>query len=140
VSLAIAIGRENFMALLAGGYAMDEHFRTAPWQENLPVLMALSGIWNINFNAQHSFFQLLHQGTPRAALDFLVPAQSSCGDQAHQNLAIANCFAQAEAFMNGQAEHHLTFPKARPRDARLAHRALRAQVVHAGRGVGDQLL
>jgi len=54
-------------------------------------------------NAQHSFFQLLHQGTPRAALDFLVPAQSSCGDQSHQNLAIANCLAQAEAFMNGQS-------------------------------------
>ena len=158
VSLAIAIGRENFLELLAGGHAMDEHFRTAPWQENLPVLMALAGIWNINFlnlptlavlpyddrlkrfsaylqqlemesngksvmldgkpvecatapviwgepgnNAQHSFFQLLHQGTPRAALDFLVPAQSSCGDQDHQNLAIANCFAQAEAFMNGQS-------------------------------------
>jgi glucose-6-phosphate isomerase len=54
-------------------------------------------------NAQRSFFQLLHQGTPRAALDFLVPARSSCGDQSHQNLAIANCVAQAEAFMNGQS-------------------------------------
>jgi glucose-6-phosphate isomerase len=158
VSLAIAIGRENFLALLAGGHEMDEHFRTTPWTENLPVLMALTGIWNVNFlklptlavlpyddrlkrfsaylqqlemesngksvmmdgkpvesetaaviwgepgnNAQHSFFQLLHQGTPRAALDFLLPAQSSCGDQSHQNLAIANCVAQAEAFMNGQS-------------------------------------
>src|SRR5260370_14698997 len=53
-------------------------------------------------NAQHSFFQLLHQGTQRAALDFLVPAKSSCGDQDHQDLAIANCLAQAEAFMAGQ--------------------------------------
>jgi glucose-6-phosphate isomerase len=52
-------------------------------------------------NAQHSFFQLLHQGTPRAALDFLLPARSSCGNQAQQNLAIASCLAQAEAFMNG---------------------------------------
>ncbi len=158
VSLAIAVGRDNFLEILAGGHAMDEHFRTAPWQENLPVLMALAGIWNINFlglptlavlpyddrlkrfsaylqqlemesngksvmldgkpvecataaviwgepgdNAQHSFFQLLHQGTQRAALDFLVPAKSSCGDQDQQNLAIANCFAQAEAFMNGQS-------------------------------------
>ncbi len=158
VSLAIAIGRENFMALLAGGHEMDEHFRTAPWRENLPVLMGLAGIWNINFlklptlavlpyddrlkrfsaylqqlemesngksvmqdgkpvesetaaviwgepgdNAQHSFFQLLHQGTPRAALDFLMPAKSSCGEQSHQNLAIANCVAQAEAFLNGQS-------------------------------------
>jgi glucose-6-phosphate isomerase len=158
VSIAIAIGRENFMALLAGGHEMDEHFRTAPWEENLPVLMAVAGIWNINFmklptlavlpyddrlkrfsaylqqlemesngksvmqdgkpvesetaaviwgepgdNAQHSFFQLLHQGTQRAALDFLVPAQSSCHNQDHQNLAIANCVAQAEAFLNGQS-------------------------------------
>jgi len=54
-------------------------------------------------NAQHSFFQLLHQGTQRAALDFLVPAQSSCRNQEHQNLAIANCVAQAEAFLNGQS-------------------------------------
>jgi glucose-6-phosphate isomerase len=54
-------------------------------------------------NAQHSFFQLLHQGTQRAALDFLVPAKSSCGDQDHQDLAIANCLAQAEAFVVGQS-------------------------------------
>jgi glucose-6-phosphate isomerase len=52
-------------------------------------------------NAQHSFFQLLHQGTPRAALDFLLPAKSSAGNQDQQNLAIANCLAQAEAFMAG---------------------------------------
>jgi len=158
VSLAIAIGRDNFLALLAGGHQMDEHFRTAPWAENLPVLMGLLGVWNINFlhlptlailpyddrlrrfsaylqqlemesngksvtldgkptqcetaaviwgepgnNAQHSFFQLLHQGTLRAALDFLVPAKSSCANQEHQNLAIANCLAQAEAFMAGQS-------------------------------------
>ena len=54
-------------------------------------------------NAQHSFFQLLHQGTPRAAFDFLLPARSSCGNQPQQNLAIASCLAQAEAFMNGQS-------------------------------------
>jgi glucose-6-phosphate isomerase len=53
-------------------------------------------------NAQHSFFQMLHQGTPRAALDFLVPALSSCGDQPAQDIAIANCLAQAEAFAFGQ--------------------------------------
>jgi glucose-6-phosphate isomerase len=158
VSIAIAIGRQNFLQLLAGGHQMDEHFRTAPWLDNLPVLAGLVGIWNINFmqlpthavlpyderlrrfpaylqqlemesngksvtqhgqpvqwqtapivwgepgdNAQHSFFQLLHQGTPRAALDFLLPAKSSCGDQNHQDLAIANCLAQAEAFMAGQS-------------------------------------
>lgn len=158
MSIAVAIGRENFLKFLAGGHEMDEHFRTTPWLQSLPVLAGLAGIWNINFlnlpthavlpyddrlkrfpaylqqlemesngktvtqegkpvqwqtapivwgepgdNAQHSFFQLLHQGTQRAALDFLVPAKSSCGDQNHQDLAIANCFAQAEAFMAGQS-------------------------------------
>jgi glucose-6-phosphate isomerase len=49
VALSIAIGRENFLGLLAGGHAMDEHFRTAAWAQNLPVRMALLGIWNINF-------------------------------------------------------------------------------------------
>lgn len=53
-------------------------------------------------NAQHSFFQMLHQGTARAALDFLLPAHSSCGDQAAHDVAIANCLAQAEAFAFGQ--------------------------------------
>ena len=160
VSLAIAIGREHFLAFLRGGHEMDEHFRCAPWRHNLPALMGLLGVWNINFrhlptlavlpyddrlarfpaylqqlemesngksvslaglpvewdtaaviwgepgnNAQHSFFQLLHQGTPRAALDFLVPAKSSAGNQDQQNLAIANCLAQAEAFMAGNPPH-----------------------------------
>jgi glucose-6-phosphate isomerase len=158
VSLAIAIGERNFLEFLSGGHEMDEHFRSAPWAENLPVLMGLTAVWNINFmnlptlavlpyddslrrfpaylqqlqmesngksvtldgkpvdwqtaaviwgepgnNAQHSFFQLLHQGTPRAALDFLLPARSSCGNQAQQDLAIASCLAQAEAFMTGQS-------------------------------------
>lgn len=158
VSVAIAIGRENFLQFLGGGRDMDEHFRTTSWSANLPVLLGLLGIWNVNFlelpthavlpyddrlrrfpaylqqlemesngksttldglpvewetapivwgepgdNAQHSFFQLLHQGTRRAALDFLVPAKSSCGNQDHQDLAIANCIAQAQAFMTGQS-------------------------------------
>jgi glucose-6-phosphate isomerase len=157
VSLAIAIGAQQFESFLAGAAAMDEHFLNAPWQQNLPTLMALLGIWNINFlnlptlavlpyddrlarfpaylqqlemesngksvrmdgapvavatapviwgepgnNAQHSFFQMLHQGTPRAAFDFLLPALSSCGDQHAHDLAIANCLAQAEAFAYGQ--------------------------------------
>jgi glucose-6-phosphate isomerase len=52
-------------------------------------------------NSQHSFFQLLHQGTARVSMDFLLPAQSSVGNQASQDLAAANCLAQAEAFANG---------------------------------------
>ncbi len=157
VSLAIAIGRERFLEFLSGGHRLDQHFRQAPWNENLPALMGLTAVWNINFlglptlavlpyderlrrfpaylqqlemesngksvlldgkpvecgtcavvwgepgnNAQHSFFQLLHQGTLRAALDFLLPAESSCGNAAQQELAIASCLAQAEAFMKGQ--------------------------------------
>jgi glucose-6-phosphate isomerase len=156
VSLAVAIGRSHFEAFLAGGREMDEHFRSAPWRQNLPVLAGLLAVWNIDLlglptlavlpydqrlarlpaylqqlemesngkhvrldgapaslptcavvwgepgnNAQHSFFQLLHQGTPRAALDLLLPINSSCGNQPQQNLAIANCLAQAEAFAFG---------------------------------------
>jgi len=157
VSLAIAIGREGFESFLAGGLEMDEHFRSAPWRANLPVLAGLLAVWNIDLlrlptlavlpydsrlarlpaylqqlemesngkhvkldgsptalgtcaivwgepanNAQHSFFQLLHQGTQRAALDFLLPIRSSCASQAQQDLAIASCLAQAEAFALGQ--------------------------------------
>jgi glucose-6-phosphate isomerase len=157
VSLAVAIGSANFRAFLAGAHEMDQHFRQAAWADNLPALMGLLGVWNINFrrlptlavlpyddrlgrlpaylqqlemesngksvtqdgewvnwdtaaviwgepgsNAQHSFFQLLHQGTMRAAMDFLLPVNSSCGNQSQQDLAIANCLAQAEAFLNGQ--------------------------------------
>ncbi len=172
VSLAIAIGRENFVTFLRGAHELDEHFRTAPWRQNLPVLAALLGVWNVNFrrlptlavlpyddrlrrfpaylqqlemesngksvtldgapvewdtaavlwgepgnNAQHSFFQLLHQGSPRAALDFLLPARSSCGNQAQQDLAIANCLAQAEALMSGRGGEvppHKLYPGDRP--------------------------
>jgi glucose-6-phosphate isomerase len=59
-------------------------------------------------NAQHSFFQMLHQGTPRAALDLLVPAQSSCGNPAQAELAIGNCLAQAEAFAFGYSAEQAT--------------------------------
>ncbi len=52
-------------------------------------------------NAQHSFYQLLHQGTRFVPIDFILPARSSGGSQAHQDLAIANCLAQSEAFMDG---------------------------------------
>ena len=171
------------MDFLGGGYEMDEHFRSAPWAENLPVLMGLIGVWNINFmnlptlavlpyddslrrfsaylqqlemesngksvtaqtgsrwsaetaaviwgepgnNAQHSFFQLLHQGTPRAALDFLLPARSSCGNQPQQNLAIASCLAQAEAFMNGQSAQEVREELQRAGPAAGADRGARSR-------------
>jgi glucose-6-phosphate isomerase len=187
VSLAIAIGRTAFLELLAGAHAMDEHFRTAAWERNLPALMGLLGVWNINFlelptlavlpydgrlgrfpaylqqldmesngksvgvsgrpldhstapviwgepgsNAQHSFFQMLHQGTPRAALDLLLPARSSCGNPAQAELAIGNCVAQAEAFAFGysreQAAAELAGRKLPPERSELLAR----HKVHAG--------
>ena len=157
VALAIAIGGAGFEALLGGAAEMDQHFQSAAWEQNLPVLAAMLGVWNVNFlglptlavlpydqrlarlpaylqqlemesngksvrldgrsapvptcpviwgepgnNAQHSFFQLLHQGSARAACDFLVPVISSCGSQPQQELALANALAQAEAFAVGQ--------------------------------------
>jgi len=141
---------------LEGARDMDEHFRNAPFESNLPVLMGMLGIWNHNFlnmnsltvlpydqrlhrlpaylqqldmesngkrvtisgetltcdsgavlwgepgsNAQHSFFQLLHQGTARVAMDFIAPVNASSEFQGQQNLALANCFAQAQAFALG---------------------------------------
>jgi glucose-6-phosphate isomerase len=83
-------------------------------------------------NAQHSFFQLLHQGTPRAALDFLLPAQSSCGNPEQATLAIANCLAQADAFAFGynqeQAVSELKARKVDPARIELLSR----HKVHAG--------
>jgi len=187
VSLAIAIGRAGFLDLLAGAHAMDEHFRSEPWERNLPVLMGLLGVWNINFlelptlavlpydgrlgrfpaylqqldmesngksvnlagqplhhstapviwgepgnNAQHSFFQMLHQGTPRAALDLLLPAKSSSDNPGQADLAIGNCLAQAEAFAFGysmeQATAELQARKLPPERVELLAR----HKVHAG--------
>jgi len=187
VSLAISIGRTGFLDFLAGGHEMDEHFRSAPWEQNLPALMGLLGVWNINClelptlavlpydgrlrrfsaylqqldmesngksvqfsgepakhstapviwgepgnNAQHSFFQMLHQGTQRAALDLLVPARSSCGNQPQAELAIGNCLAQAEAFAFGysleQAKTELAARKTPPERLEL----LAKHKVHAG--------
>jgi glucose-6-phosphate isomerase len=157
LSIALALGMDQFELILQGGHDMDEHFRTAPLEQNLPVLMGLLGIWNNNFlgleslavlpydrrlhrfpaylqqlemesngksvtrdgapidyatgnvvwgepgnNAQHSFFQLLHQGTARIALDFIAPVNGSSRFGRQQNLALANCFGQAEAFAFGQ--------------------------------------
>jgi glucose-6-phosphate isomerase len=159
LSIALALGMPLFELLLAGGHDMDEHFRTAPFERNLPVLMGLIGVWNGNFlghdslavlpydrrlhrfsaylqqlemesngksvtrdgqaigyptgtvvwgepgnNAQHSFFQLLHQGTARVAMDFIAPVNASSRFQDQHDLALANCFAQAEAFAVGQTE------------------------------------
>ncbi|MBA3563414.1 MAG: glucose-6-phosphate isomerase [Gammaproteobacteria bacterium] len=159
LAIAFAVGMDHFERLLAGAHAMDEHFRRAPFERNLPVIAALLGVWNVNFqdagslvilpydqrlhrfpaylqqlemesngkrvtrdgepvewqtcpivwgepgsNAQHSFYQLLHQGTRRFAADFIVPVNASSDFQQQQDLALANCLAQAEALMGGQTE------------------------------------
>ena len=159
LSVAIAIGADNFREFLAGGHAMDEHFRTAPLADNLPALLGLIGVWNQNFlgcrshavlpydqrlryfpaflqqldmesngkgvardgspvpcetgtviwgepgsNAQHSFFQLLHQGTAPGSLDFIAPARASSRLQQSHEAGLANMLAQAEAFARGFSE------------------------------------
>ena len=76
-------------------------------------------------NAQHSFFQLLHQGTQRAALDFLLPIHSSCGNQPQQDLAIASCLAQAEAFALGTGRRSRCAPNWRGRSCRPRRRSQR---------------
>lgn len=157
LALELAIGSAHFEAFLAGGHAMDRHFRSAPWRDNLPVLLGLLAVWNRNglgsashavlpytqrlarfpaylqqlemeslgksvgadgsalvrasgpvifgepgSNAQHSFFQLLHQGSGGVSLDFLLPIVPPAGDQGGSRLAMANCLAQMQALMVGQ--------------------------------------
>ncbi len=155
--ICIAIGFENFEKLLEGAYAMDEHFRTEPLAENIPVIMALLGIWYNNFfnihryavipydqylrflpaylqqldmesngksvdrennfvkyatgpvlfggagtDVQHSFFQLLHQGTEMVPVDFIVPAISHNEIGNHHEILLSNVLAQGEALMKGK--------------------------------------
>src|SRR5664279_4963908 len=159
LSTMIAIGPDNFRAMLAGFHAMDEHFRTAPFDRNIPVIMGLLKLWYNNFfdaqsvavfpynqylkrfpaylqqltmesngkhitldgacvdyqtapiywgepgtNGQHSFFQLLHQGTRLIPCDFIGFCQTlnPLGDQ--HDLLMANLFAQTEALAFGKTK------------------------------------
>jgi glucose-6-phosphate isomerase len=170
LAIELAIGTPHFEAMLAGAHAMDEHFRSTPWTDNLPVLLGLLAIWNRNAlgcashavlpytqrlsrlpaylqqlemeslgkqvtrdgkpvhgdtgaviwgeagsNGQHSFFQLLHQGTASVSLDFLLPANGAADRQADE-MVIANCLAQAQALMAGHesAEPHRRHAGSRP--------------------------
>jgi glucose-6-phosphate isomerase len=186
----IAIGPDRFREMLAGFHAMDEHFRTAPFHQNLPVLMGVLTVWYNNFfnaqtvavlpydqylkrfpaylqqltmesngkhvtlrgepvtyqtgpifwgepgtNGQHSFYQLIHQGTKLIPCDFIGFCQSlnPLGD--HQDLLIANVFAQTEALAFGKTKEevkaegtpdwlvpHRTFEGNRPTNTILAER------------------
>ncbi len=159
MSIMIAIGASHFEELLAGMHAMDTHFRNTSPNQNMPVILALLGIWYTNFfgseteavlpydqdlhylamylqqasmesngksvdrdgqqvtydtgtiiwgeagtNSQHSFFQLLHQGTRLIPCDFLLPVNPNHDLKHHHNLLAANAFAQCEALMNGKSE------------------------------------
>ena len=157
LSNMIALGPDNYRAMLAGFHAMDEHFRTAPFEQNLPVLLGLITLWYNNFfdaqtvailpydnymkrfpaylqqltmesngksvtldgqevnyqtgpiywgepgtNGQHSFYQLIHQGTKLIPADFIGFARSLNPLGRHHDLLMANMFAQTEALAFGK--------------------------------------
>jgi glucose-6-phosphate isomerase len=157
LSTMLAIGPENFHRMLKGFHAMDEHFRTAPFEKNLPVLMGLLAIWYNDFfgaqtvavlpyeqylkrfpaylqqltmesngkqvtvkgkrvahqtspiywgepgtNGQHSFYQMIHQGTKLIPCDFIAFGQSLNPIGSHHDMLIANVCAQAEALAFGK--------------------------------------
>ncbi|WP_416240492.1 glucose-6-phosphate isomerase [Acinetobacter sp. 2JN-4] len=165
--IALMIGVDGFKQLLAGAYAIDQHFQTAPFAQNIPVLMGLLGVWNNNFldiqthavlpydgrlkyfasylqqlemesngkstqrngekvematcpivwgevgpNAQHAFYQLLHQGTHSVSCDFIAPVKRYNANQftyvesadalvEQHHLALSNCLAQSRLLAFG---------------------------------------
>ena len=162
LSTMIAIGPEHFQAMLAGFHKMDEHFRTAPFEKNLPVIMGLLGIWYNNFfksqttavlpyahylkrfpaylqqltmesngkqttidgrevdyqtgsiywgepgtNGQHSFYQLIHQGTKLIPCDFIAFIHPLNELGYHHDLLMANVFAQTEALAFGKTSQEV---------------------------------
>jgi glucose-6-phosphate isomerase len=157
LSTMLAIGPENFRAMLGGFHALDEHFRSAPFERNLPVLMGLLAVWYSNFfgaqivavlpyeqylkrfpaylqqltmesngkhvtrdgvavdydtgpiywgepgtNGQHSFYQLIHQGSRLIPCDFIAFARTLNPLGRHHDLLLANVFAQTEALAFGK--------------------------------------
>jgi glucose-6-phosphate isomerase len=190
LSTMLAIGPDNFRAMLDGFHQMDEHFRTAPFERNLPVLMALLAVWYNDFfgaqtaavlpyeqylkrfpaylqqltmesngksvtldgmavdydtgpvywgepgtNGQHSFYQLIHQGTRLIPCDFIAFGQALTPLGRHHDMLLANVFAQSEALAFGltpeqvKAEGvpdwlvpHRTFAGNRPSNTILAER------------------
>jgi glucose-6-phosphate isomerase len=162
LSTMLAIGPENFGEMLGGFHEMDEHFRAAPFERNLPVLMGLIGVWNIDFlgaqtvavlpyeqylkrfpaylqqltmesngnrvrvdggpvgcdtgavywgepgtNGQHSFYQLIHQGTRLIPCDFIAFGKTLNPLGRHHDLLMANVFAQGEALAFGKSAEEL---------------------------------
>jgi glucose-6-phosphate isomerase len=162
LSTMVAVGPEQFGQMLAGFHAMDEHFRTAPLAQNLPVLMGLLTVWYVNFfgaastgvmpyeqylkrfpaylqqltmesngkrvtldgtpvdyqtgpvywgepgtNGQHSFYQLLHQGTQLIPVDLIGFGQSLNPLRDHHDILSSNVFAQAQALAFGKTEEQV---------------------------------
>ena len=171
--IALAIGMDSFKQLLAGAHSMDQHFCTADFNLNMPVIMGLLSVWYRGFfnansfavvpysqsldklpsflqqlsmeslgkrvtgdgdllnvdsgaviwgtpgtNGQHSYFQLLHQGTNFIPVDFIAVANSNADDAAEQHeQLLANCLAQSQALMEGRekpSEPSRAFPGSRP--------------------------
>jgi len=162
LSTMLAIGPENFRAMLDGFHQMDEHFRTAPFERNLPVLLGLLAVWYNDFfgaqtvavlpyeqylrrfpaylqqltmesngkhvtldggrvvcdtapvywgepgtNGQHSFYQLIHQGTRLIPCDFIAFAQALNPLGRHHDILLANVFAQSEALAFGKTSEQV---------------------------------
>jgi len=190
LSTMIAVGPENFRALLDGFHQMDEHFRTAPFERNLPVLLGLLTLWYTDFfgaetvailpyeqylkrfpaylqqltmesngkhvtlagievdyptgpvywgepgtNGQHSFYQLIHQGTRLIPCDFIAFGHTLNPLGRHHDILLANVFAQTEALAFGKTREqveaegtpdslvpHRVFPGNRPSNTILAER------------------
>jgi glucose-6-phosphate isomerase len=161
--IALHVGFDNFEKLLKGADAMDRHFREAPLEKNLPVILAVLGVWYTDFfgaeshgvmpydqylhrlpaylqqadmesngkfvtrdgsrvdyktgpviwgepgtNGQHSFYQLIHQGTRLIPCDFIAPMQSHNPVGDHHRILMANFFAQTEALMTGKTLEEAT--------------------------------
>jgi glucose-6-phosphate isomerase len=158
LSISLAVGFDNFNELLSGANEMDEHFKTADFDKNIPVTLALLSVWYNNFfgaesealipytqylqklapylqqgtmesngksvgrdgkpvnyetgtiiwgepgtNAQHAFFQLIHQGTKLIPTDFIGFVKPLYGNEDHHDKLMSNFFAQTEALMNGKS-------------------------------------
>ncbi len=164
LSVAIALGAKRFEELLQGASLIDEHFLSAPFNKNLPVIMALLSIWYNNFfnssvqmvipyseslkylpeylqqlemesngksitldgeianyktgyvvvggigtDVQHSFFQLLHQGTHFIPCDFIIFSKLPFDLKKHHKFLLANCLAQSKALMEGKEEKEVIY-------------------------------
>lgn len=155
--MALTMGYDNYRAMLEGAFEMDTHFQQAPIEQNLPMILALLGVWYVNFqgaqshvllpyyhylrgfpayvqqldmesngksvadadqkvdyatgpviwgsegtNGQHSFHQLIHQGSVLIPADFMLPLNVPEQDDTHHAMLASNCFGQTQALMQGK--------------------------------------